>query len=71
MSSLSRREFLQMLAAASAAGMGLGCSGAGAGRSTAPGNLYEVAPFGIKIVVVSPGFFGVSASPRNAPHFWQ
>ena len=47
MSSLSRREFLQMLAAASAAGMGVGCSkGASAGRSSAPGNLYEVAPFG-------------------------
>jgi len=47
MSSLSRREFLQMLAAASAAGVGLGCSnGASAGRNTQPGNLYEVAPFG-------------------------
>src|SRR4030067_627889 len=47
MSSLTRREFLQMLAAASAAGMGIGCSnGTSAGRSTAPGNLYEVAPFG-------------------------
>jgi len=47
MSCLSRREFLQMLAAATAAGMGVGCSkGASAGRSNAPGNLYEVAPFG-------------------------
>ena len=47
MSSLSRREFLQMLAAASAAGMGIGCdNGTNAGRSTAPGNLYEVPPFG-------------------------
>ncbi len=47
MSSLSRREFLQMLTAASAAGMGLGCTnGASAGRNTQPGNLYEVAPFG-------------------------
>jgi sulfur-oxidizing protein SoxB len=45
--SLSRREFLQMLAAASAAGMGLGCSdGATAGRSTAAGKLYELPPFG-------------------------
>jgi sulfur-oxidizing protein SoxB len=45
--SLSRREFLQMLAAASAAGMGLGCSsGANASRSGAPSNLYEVPTFG-------------------------
>ncbi|HJX18949.1 MAG TPA: thiosulfohydrolase SoxB, partial [Acidiferrobacterales bacterium] len=47
MSSLSRREFLQMLTAASAAGMGLGCTkGANTGSNTQPGNLYEVAPFG-------------------------
>ena len=48
MSSLSRREFLQMLAAASAAGMSLGCNqgNTSAARSSAPGNLYEVAPFG-------------------------
>ena len=47
MSSLSRREFLQMLTAASAAGMGLGCTnGASTGSNTQPGNLYEVAPFG-------------------------
>ncbi len=45
--SLSRREFLQMLAAASAAGMGLGCNnGVNAGRGTTPGALYEVPPFG-------------------------
>jgi len=45
--SLSRREFLQMLAAASAAGMGFGCSnGAKTGGNTAAGKLYDVAPFG-------------------------
>jgi sulfur-oxidizing protein SoxB len=46
--SLSRREFLQMLAAASAAGMGLSACDSkpktGAGPSS--GNLYEVPPFG-------------------------
>jgi sulfur-oxidizing protein SoxB len=45
--SLSRREFLQMLAAASAAGMGLGMPGAArAAGSSAPTNLYEVPAFG-------------------------
>ena len=45
--SLSRREFLQMLAAASAAGMGLANSkDASAARDTAAGKLYEVPPFG-------------------------
>jgi sulfur-oxidizing protein SoxB len=45
--SLSRREFLQMLAAASAAGMGLGCNdGASAGRKTAGGSFYDVPAFG-------------------------
>ena len=45
--SLSRREFLQVLAAASAAGMGLGCNnGANAGLRSAPSNLYEVPAFG-------------------------
>ena len=45
--SLSRREFLQMLAAASAAGMGLGCNdGANAGRKTAGGSFYDVPTFG-------------------------
>jgi len=84
MSSLSRREFLQMLAAASAAGMGIGCSnGANAGRSTAPGNLYEVAPFGNVSLLhftdchaqLKPIYFrepsiniGVSGSAGKAPH---
>ena len=84
MSSLSRREFLQMLAAASAAGMGLGCSnGANAGRSAAPGNLYEVAPFGNVSLLhftdchaqLKPSYFrepsiniGVSGSTGKAPH---
>jgi len=83
MSSLSRREFLQMLAAASAAGMGLGCSGAGAGRSTAPGNLYEVAPFGNVSLLhftdchaqLKPIYFrepsiniGIGGSAGKAPH---
>ncbi|MEK7711425.1 MAG: thiosulfohydrolase SoxB [Pseudomonadota bacterium] len=84
MSSLSRREFLQMLAAASAAGMGLGCSnGTSAGRSTAPGNLYEVAPFGNVSLLhftdchaqLKPIYFrepsiniGVSGSTGKAPH---
>ena len=45
--SLSRREFLQMLATASAAGMGLGCNdGASASRNVAGGSLYEVPAFG-------------------------
>jgi len=45
--SLSRREFLQMLAAASAAGMSLGLPGISrAERRAPPTNLYEVAPFG-------------------------
>jgi len=44
--SLSRREFLQMLAAASAAGLGLGGNSARAARDTAAGKLYEVPPFG-------------------------
>jgi sulfur-oxidizing protein SoxB len=45
--SLSRREFLQMLAAASAAGMGLANSNnASAARDTAAGKLYELPPFG-------------------------
>ncbi len=45
--SLSRREFLQMLAAASAAGMSLGLPGVSrAERRAQPANLYEVAPFG-------------------------
>jgi sulfur-oxidizing protein SoxB len=39
--SLSRREFLQMMAAASAAGMGLGY-----GQSARAGNFYEVPAFG-------------------------
>ena len=84
MSSLSRREFLQMLAAASAAGMGLGCSnGAGAGRSTTPGNLYEVAPFGNVSLLhftdchaqLKPIYFrepsiniGIGGSAGKAPH---
>ena len=43
--SLSRREFLQMLAAASAAGMNLAaCKQKSAGTST--GGPYDVAPFG-------------------------
>jgi len=45
--SLSRREFLQMLAAASAAGMGLGSNSAlGARFAPASGKMYEVPPFG-------------------------
>lgn len=47
--SLSRREFLQMLAAASAAGMVLGCdrkSGSSAARNIAPDKLYDVPVFG-------------------------
>jgi len=84
MSSLSRREFLQMLAAASAAGVGLGCSnGASAGRNTQPGNLYEVAPFGNVSLLhftdchaqLKPIYFrepsiniGVSGSAGKAPH---
>jgi sulfur-oxidizing protein SoxB len=45
--SLSRREFLQMLAAASAAGMGLGCTqGKEAGTNPAAGKLYDLPPFG-------------------------
>ena len=42
--SLSRREFLQMLAAASAAGMGLDSAASRADGS--PGNLYDCPPFG-------------------------
>ena len=84
MSSLSRREFLQMLAAASAAGMGAGCSnGASTGRSTLPGNLYEVAPFGTVTLLhytdchaqLKPIYFrepsiniGVGGSSGKAPH---
>src|SRR4030065_193642 len=83
MSSLSRREFLQMLAAASAAGMGIGCTnGAGTGSSTQPGNLYKVAPFGSVSLLhftdchaqLKPIYFrepsiniGVSGSTRKAP----
>jgi len=45
--SLSRREFLQMLAAASAAGMGLSRSGsADAASGAAASKLYDIAPFG-------------------------
>jgi sulfur-oxidizing protein SoxB len=45
---LSRREFLQLLAAASAAGIGLpGCEGKkGAAASGAGASVYDVAPFG-------------------------
>src|SRR4030042_3395645 len=84
MSSLTRREFMQMLAAASAAGMGIGCSnGANAGRNTAPGSLYEVAPFGNVSLLhftdchaqLKPIYFrepsihiGVSGSAGKAPH---
>ena len=84
MSSLSRREFLQMLAAASAAGAGLGCSnGANAGRNTQPGNLYEVAPFGNVSLLhftdchaqLKPIYFrepsiniGIGGSAGKAPH---
>jgi len=72
-----------MLAAASAAGMGVGCSnGANAGRSTAPGNLYEVAPFGnvsllhfttampslSRFISASPRSTSASALGRKAPH---
>src|SRR3990170_552408 len=43
--SLSRREFLQMLAAASAAGMAIGSARQGAVAAPRP-NLYEVPPYG-------------------------
>jgi S-sulfosulfanyl-L-cysteine sulfohydrolase len=84
MSGLSRREFLQMLAAASAAGVGLGCnSGASAGRNTQPANLYEVAPFGNVSLLhftdchaqLKPIYFrepsiniGIGGSAGKAPH---
>ncbi len=84
MSSLSRREFLQMLAAAGTAGAGLGCNnGANAGRNTQPGKLYEVAPFGNVSLLhftdchaqLKPIYFrepsiniGVSGSVGQAPH---
>jgi len=42
--SLSRREFLEMLAMAGAAGMGLG--GSHANAAARPNNLYEVPPYG-------------------------
>ena len=41
--SLSRREFLQMLAMAGVAGTGLG--GRHSAHAAAPANLYEVPPF--------------------------
>jgi len=82
--SLSRREFLQMLAAASAAGLGLGCNnGANASRNTAAGKLYDVAPFGNVSLLhftdchaqLMPVYFrepnvnlGVGAARGKAPH---
>jgi len=43
---LSRREFLQMLALASASGFGIGCAQRGGAKQAAEADLYELPPFG-------------------------
>ena len=79
--SLSRREFLQMLAMAGVAGAGLG--GRNSAHAAAPANLYEVPSFGNVSLLhftdchaqLIPTYFrepniniGVGGSRGKAPH---